>query len=912
MDHKSLVFASVFPVPSISHTTPTPIATPDLGFTAPGQSFGGALSSNNAGQHREVKRNLAWSTATRFLSLPKAAYGEHAQFATTGYGRPWKGTDVTEALEYLLAGDGRSADDKEDGLIDWYTNEVRIHFVSYVHPALRSIWDTEVECQKAWSALAETQQILQQFQRLCLQPFNDHILPVLQQDNTKTTSANTQTRGTTQVQPSFASWKFQRNLHALFVHSLPSQRFSKTLSYVLYNSGCRLFRIYVDKGNAIPGDETIENIPVLRTAIMQLLRGLHEVGLGGEQAQKAFAHAMDKLMGSFIVSHYMKVDWYARKSVIAHLRQWVKDGFSTLVRQVMDCLKEESSSLHAIELQQWQDMAIGRLGRSRVENLFDFVINWDRSLGAILDIKEFLKTPAAKAHLSTSFSQQVSRRLLHPGATTTYILNVYIHIIRAFNELEPKGVLLERVARPVRRYLKERDDTARIIISSLLADIHDEHGNKFVTSGELSYEIAAEMQKPIPTFSQDQDDDLNWNDMNWQPHPTDASPDYKKSKVEDVIWFLLTLYDREDFINELKNILGDHLLRNQDPEYEKEIRLLELIKLRLGDDKLQACEVMLSDVLDSKRINASIREDKIGPAIPPPLPSPHTPENIPRTPQPRRPVPAAASLKPPSTPTVQEPPSHILNVQILSSFFWPALREDTFLVPAPIHAMQRAYEARFERVKGMRKLRWLPALGRVKVELQLDDRTVEADVQTWQASVVYAFQPQPGEEWVGRGKGKGKASGEGITRNVAQLVLMLEMDELLVRNALGFWVGQSVLKETGTDTFTVLESLALETAASAAAAQDAAEVMQAESVQASAVVSQSDLLMQNKELYRQFILGMLTNQGNMPTQRILMMLKMAVPGGFAGGVDELRGLLGELVGEGRLGVVGEVYGVRKG
>ena len=120
---------------------------------------------------------------------------------------------------------------------------------------------------------------------------------------------------------------------------------------------------------------------------MQLLHGLQEVGLGGDQAQKAFAHAMDRLMGSFIVSHYVKVDWYARKSVVQHLRQWVKDGFSPLVRQVIDCLKDESGSVQTTEVQQWQDMAIGRLGRARVENLFDFIVNWDRSLGAILDIK---------------------------------------------------------------------------------------------------------------------------------------------------------------------------------------------------------------------------------------------------------------------------------------------------------------------------------------------------------------------------------------------------------------------------------------------------------------------------------------------------------------------------------------------
>lgn len=128
MDHKSLVFASVFPVPSLSHTTPTPIATPDLGFTAPGQSFGGPFgggsSSGSFDQHREVKRNLAWSTATRFLSLPKPSQSKDVLSSAA---RPHKGTDVTEALEYLLVGEGQSADSKEESLVWILTSVAALH-----------------------------------------------------------------------------------------------------------------------------------------------------------------------------------------------------------------------------------------------------------------------------------------------------------------------------------------------------------------------------------------------------------------------------------------------------------------------------------------------------------------------------------------------------------------------------------------------------------------------------------------------------------------------------------------------------------------------------------------------------------------------------------------------------------------
>jgi anaphase-promoting complex subunit 2 len=96
---------------------------------------------------------------------------------------------------------------------------------------------------------------------------------------------------------------------------------------------------------------------------------------------------MNKLMDSFIDSHYNKVDWYTKKSIVPHLRMIIRDGFTPLVELVLECLKCHPSSIELTEVQTWQDMALGRLGRARVDNLFDYVINWDKSLGAILDIK---------------------------------------------------------------------------------------------------------------------------------------------------------------------------------------------------------------------------------------------------------------------------------------------------------------------------------------------------------------------------------------------------------------------------------------------------------------------------------------------------------------------------------------------
>ena len=145
------------------------------------------------------------------------------------------------------------------------------------------------------------------------------------------------------------------------------------------------------------------------------------------------------------------------------------------------------------------------------------------------------------------------------------------------------------------------------------------------------------------------------------------------------------------------------------------------------------------------------------------------------------------------------------------------------------------------------------------------------------------------------------------TKTVEQLEQELEMDESLVRNALSFWRSKQVLRETENDTYTVIENLSTQDHQGAAAPIP----MELEDPAVSAVKSQQDLLNENAELYKTFIMGMLTNQGNMPLMRIFMMLKVIVPGGFGFGMEEVRGLLDGLVSEGKVAGQGDVFGIKR-
>ncbi|KAH0283647.1 hypothetical protein M436DRAFT_56887 [Aureobasidium namibiae CBS 147.97] len=617
--------------------------------------------------------------------------------------------------------------------------------------------------------------------------------------------------------------------------------------------------------------------------------------------QRAMAQGMYAALDAFVQSAAMKVDWTQRQSVVDRLRQWIRHRFVPAVG-----LSTPSETID------WESTALERLAKQRIRHLLDYVKAWPHSTGAILDLRECMHSSEVKVLIATSFTRQLSRRLLHAGVTTSELLSIYINIIRAFKTLDSRGVLLDKVAMPLRAYLRHREDTVRIIAASFLADVDGDDDHTDVLSEEICIDLAKEINLSEGQALHIEHKGLDWDDMEWMPDPIDAGPDYKKSKSEDVMSFMLTLFEQADFIKEVQSLLGERLLTVgfDDTELEKEIRLVELFKSRFGADRLQSCEVMLRDIQDSRRINNTLRPkdnfptaQEVHAAIPESgiksqalIGKFNT--RVPRTdsadvlyPSPDQPMFESG---------VDAELSAAFHTQILSSFFWPSLREDEFAVPAPISYLQKNFEQDFERIKNLRKLHWLSALGKATVELELEDRTVKLEgVQTWQASVIYAFQDDSQDASIVTP----------ASRTVEQLEDSLQMEEVLVRNALAFWVGHRVLVENEPGVFTVLEQLPSADQNQTTGPSGHAP-MQADAI-ISAVKSQDAVLQDNKLMYEMFMLGMLTNGGAMDAARITMMMKMVVPGGYTFGEDETRWLLSGLEEQGKVIANGSNYAVKK-
>jgi anaphase-promoting complex subunit 2 len=468
----------------------------------------------------------------------------------------------------------------------------------------------------------------------------------------------------------------------------------------------------------------------------------------------------------------------------------------------------------------------------------------------------YAKTPEARKFLTMKFHNDLDRMLLHAGTTTKRILDVYMLVIHVFAQIDSRGVLLDNVARPIRRYLKTRTDSSKIIISSMLADAND---STIENSADISKAIAQEMLRPINLGSdaQRQDRELDFDNMQYMPQPNDASSDFKRNESNDAISHLLSLYDKEQFLGVLKNILGEHLLKvGEETDLERETRLLELFKSRFGDDKMQACDVMLQDISNSRRLNKTIAK----------LPE----------------FQAATRL--------QGEEAIGLTTQVLSSYFWPELRDDEFKLPTPIEELQAQYAKGFEAQHNMMRLQWLPALGRATVELEFKDRKVMESVPPWVASVIYAFEESP-DGSVTAGK------------TVAQVCEQLSMEEALVKNALSFWASKRVLAETSPETYSVIESLSAHGSFAPAPAPAAQE-------EVSAVKTSQDIFEENAETFRKFVYNMLMNRGMMPLPAIAMTMKMVLPD-IPFKESDLKGLMQAMVDEGKLVSSGGMYSVKK-
>eukprot|EP00347_Sterkiella_histriomuscorum_P002825 403366657 len=406
----------------------------------------------------------------------------------------------------------------------------------------------------------------------------------------------------------------------------------------------------------------------------------------------------------------------------------------------------------------------------RTKDMFQIFQEFPDSLPAINDFKYALDKTKLHKFFANQIKEQFSQRLLLPGVITFMIIEHYIQAIRVIKLIDPSTILLEIISEPIKDHLRQRQDTLRCIVQSILADeseLYDQLGQAYVRiplRGNKKRQNDYKSSDPTKSHHDDDDDYISSDEdehaaENWEPLP--IQNDMKdffisaKRKKTDIISTLVNIYGSQDaFLKVYKSMLEERLLSGNEVKQENEIKNLELMKLRFGDQNLHACDVMLRDIKESERIRTAIRKA----------------------------LEQKQAQKQQAISGSKELPLNSFNACIISKGYWDqVLDDDTSNVYQPPAFLKKTYEdfsQYYQSFKRIRTVNFRPQLGSVNLTLHFDNGSFKFRVTPIQAAIITMFDDENSKN----------LSAEYIAKE-----LDIAVDDL--RRKIAFWVCKGVLKE---------------------------------------------------------------------------------------------------------------------
>lgn len=500
----------------------------------------------------------------------------------------------------------------------------------------------------------------------------------------------------------------------------------------------------------------------------------------------------------------------------------------------------------------------------RINEMFGIITDFPESSPAIEDLKICLNRTNQRPYLIKTLRKDLSNRVLHPGVCTEDIITMYISAVKALRLLDPSGVVMEIVLERYTKYLKGRDDTVKKIMAALLDEDRD---------NDLAIELArgtseTDTTPPLNTAKSDNSSlaEVTRRYKKWVPDPREADPDKadKSRRTSDIISLLVGMYGSTTcFIEEYQELLSRRLLSNwcSNTSEDAEIKNLELLKLRFGEEDMGKCAVMLKDVADSRRINTYVRDE-------------YAKQN-------------------------DTPSENKLDVStlIVSSEYWPApaFQSNDINLPPTIQEALDDFNKGYESHKASRSLKWLHSAGRVDIELELKDRTLQFQVTVLLASVISLFHDK--ETWT-----------------LEEISNEVKVPATTLRRKIVYWLQQGVLKETPADTYTIIEEQVGGSSPqdSAATKNDLKNLLEEEEAEEDSK-AENDKQKQQEQVLWNYVQGMLMNFESLPLDRIHKMLKMFAMQDSSMQMDQpkLRTFLNSRVQSGLLCIEGGKYRINK-
>uniref|UniRef100_A0A183CBJ9 CULLIN_2 domain-containing protein n=1 Tax=Globodera pallida TaxID=36090 RepID=A0A183CBJ9_GLOPA len=368
----------------------------------------------------------------------------------------------------------------------------------------------------------------------------------------------------------------------------------------------------------------------------------------------------------------------------------------------------------------------------------------------------------SREQFSKELEKLVRQKLLHIGVNTHDILKGYATIVEYLSQCDPSFVLVHRICRIIRDYVKQRPDTMRTIITFITTEKPGDNQSSemaIANANRLTLMLDEDqLQEVNDEYVIMVDDNLENRWMDWTPDPIDANP--KESRLfresADVFNMLVSIYGSKDlFVNEYQHLLAERLVTNGWSRHlQSEFNYLETMKRRFTDGELSHCEVMLRDIRESCKL---------------------------------------ASYANGSMPFSVCP-------RIVSFNYWPEVTTSPLNALPMLPVFKEAlvcYTDTFAQHKPARSINWYTDHGtQVELELELDGRTVQVDAPLPQAQIIIFFTEK--ERW-----------------DVALLAEASGLDMPDLKKRLDWWTSKGFLFHGPLDPITLEETICLVTASDA-------------------------------------------------------------------------------------------------
>ena len=291
---------------------------------------------------------------------------------------------------------------------------------------------------------------------------------------------------------------------------------------------------------------------------------------------------------------------------------YLKWGYKNIISSdnISSSLLMPNSSLININEDNYKIQFIGLLKEKfvsmKIDTFFEIISKFPESKPTLIDIKICISS-YDKNNFINRIKEQLKKRLLYPGVSTRIIIEIFIRIIKIMRIIDSSNnYMLELLSQPIKEYLLNRKDTMQWIITAIISE---EDVNMIE---DMSKAYVKNVQSKDYDYLSSDDEPENWEPLNLKGikyNDKYISNDFKNTKI-DIVSILVNVFGSpEKFMEQYKRMLIERKITDNNFEIETEIKNLELLKLKFGENLLTNCEIIIQHIKESKKINNKLFKD---------------------------------------------------------------------------------------------------------------------------------------------------------------------------------------------------------------------------------------------------------------------------------------------------------------